>query len=60
MQFTGRMITLFQPITLIGYYGGVILGGETPRGVFNKVYRMPTVDYGTEFPLVTVYACICE
>lgn len=58
LQFAGRMTTLMQPISLIIYYIRVIGGSGTPRSIFSSRYSMPTVDYGTEFPLITVYACI--
>jgi hypothetical protein len=60
VQFTGTIFVLLQPISLIHYYIRVILGGGTPRKVYNSRYKMTYPDWGTEFPLVTIYFVISE
>ncbi|KAL7422246.1 phosphate metabolism protein 7 [Cryptotrichosporon argae] len=57
-QFTGTAGTLLQYMTLLLYYVRVILGGGTPRNFYKSRYRMPTNNWGTTFPGVTVYAVI--
>lgn len=60
LQFTGTIGSLLQPITLLLYYVRVILGGGTPRKIFNARYQLQEPEFGTDFPNVTVYACISE
>ncbi|WP_348235210.1 hypothetical protein, partial [Salmonella enterica] len=47
-----------QPISLALYFIRVILGGGTPRSVFNSRYALRRLGWGQQFPAVTVYAVI--
>ncbi|BEI94337.1 uncharacterized protein CcaverHIS019_0607960 [Cutaneotrichosporon cavernicola] len=58
LQFTGLVGNLLQPVTVILYYVRVILGGSTPRKIFNSRYQLEEPEFGTEYPNVTVYANI--
>lgn len=60
LQLAGTTGTLLQPAALVLYYIRVTLGGGTPRSVFTSRYRMPEVKYGSEFPNITLSACISE
>lgn len=59
-QFTGAVGVLLSPITLLFYYVRVILGGGTPRKIFNARYRMPTPTFGADFARLTAYCLISE
>ncbi|KLT42385.1 DUF221-domain-containing protein [Cutaneotrichosporon oleaginosum] len=58
LQFTGLIGNLLQPVTVVLYYVRVILGGGTPRRIFNSRYQLEEPEFGTEYPNVTVYANI--
>ena len=60
VQFTGTLFVLLQPVSLVLYYLRVTLGGGTPRKVYNSRYSMTYVEWGSEFPNVTIYFVISE
>jgi hypothetical protein len=57
-RFTGTVLTLIQPISLVLYFIRIILGGGTPRSMFTSRYRLSKDQWGTIFPGITVYAVI--
>lgn len=59
-QFTGTLGTLLMPVSVALYYVRVILGGGTPRSVFNSRYKLPSMQWGTSFPNITVYGVISK
>lgn len=57
-RFTGTVLTLIQPISLVLYFIRITLGGGSPRSMFTSRYRLTKDQWGTIFPGITVYAVI--